>query len=117
MLRLRLILPMVVTVLIGGWLVGDDTKEPPVIIPKQLPKNWKRLGLSEDQIQTIHKTQAKYVTQIDQLTAKIAQLKKEEKAELEKILTPAQKARLREILLGDTPVKEKDEKKDTPKDK
>jgi hypothetical protein len=118
MFRLRLILPLVVMVLMCGWLVGDDPKDPPVKLKGKLPTTFKKLGLSEEQIQSVYKTQAKYVTQIDQLTAKIAQLKKEEKAELEKILTPAQKARLREILLGDAPVKEaKEEKKDTPKDK
>jgi hypothetical protein len=119
MSRLRLILPMMVLVLVGGWLIGDDPKDPPVKVKGKLPAPYKKLGLSDDQIQSVYKIQAKFNGQIDQLSAKIAQLKKDEKSELEKLLTAAQKARLREILLGEMAEvpKDKDEKKEPPKDK
>jgi hypothetical protein len=88
--------------------------------PRQLPKNWKKLGLSDEQIKDAYKILSKYGTQIDQLKQKAKDLEKEEKGELDKILTSAQKDRLREILLGDKPPvkdKDKDKDKEKPKDK
>lgn len=76
----------------------------------QLPQNWAKLGLTDEQKQTVYKTQTKYREQVDELEAKIKSLKEEEKKELAKILTPEQKKRLTEILTGEKAT-EKSEKK------
>jgi len=102
MFRLRLGLVIVgVLVLLGSWSVGDD-KDIPIKARGFLPANWKKLGLSPDQVQSVYKVQGSYKAKIDELAGKIAALRKEEKAELEKILTPAQKERLKEIAIGET---------------
>lgn len=75
-----------------------------------LPANWKKIGLADDQVKTIYKIQAGYDTKIDALKAQINDLKKDERSELEKVLTAAQKERLKEILIGTID-------KDAPKDK
>jgi hypothetical protein len=84
-----------------------------------LPANWKKLGLSDDQVQSVYKVQASYKARIDVLAAQIQTLRKEERAELEKILTPAQKDRLKEIVTGETktPAKDKAPDKDKTPDK
>lgn len=65
-----------------------------------LPANWKKLGLSEDQIQKVYKIQAKYGDEIEKLEAKIAELKATMDKERRGVLTPDQKKRLEDILLG-----------------
>src|SRR5262249_54576446 len=94
-------------VLLGSSLLaddkkpGDDKKEPP---PKgQLPPNWKKLGLTDDQVKKIYKIQTDYRVKIDDLEEKIKEFKKQERAEMEKVLTDAQKARLKELKDGDSP--------------
>src|SRR5438270_5643926 len=77
----------------GGFLFGDDPK------PKgggKLPANWSKLGLSDEQKRTIHSIQSEYKGKIDELQAQIDQLRKKERSEMSKVLTDAQKARLRE---------------------
>jgi len=111
MFRLRLTLAVLVAVAVTvGGLLGQA--KDPEVTKKRLPTNWKKLGLSDEQLQMVYKTTAKYDSQIVQLKQQITQLQKEEKAELDKILTKPQKDRLREILLGEKPTD-----KDTPKDK
>jgi hypothetical protein len=120
MYRLRLgVMALVVALFAGGWLMGDDPKgkddkDPPAKIKGTLPKYWKKLGLSEEQVQKVYKIQADYQAKIAELDRKKEALIKEEKAEREKILTEAQKALLKEIILGETP---KDKDKLTDKDK
>jgi TolA-binding protein len=107
MLALRLGIPsLVLTVLIGGTLIGsyyqdetkkDDPKDPQPKIKGTLPKGYKDLGLDEKQKQSIYHIEADYHAKIDELQQKIADLKKDEKAEIEKVLTKAQKDRLKEI--------------------
>lgn len=111
-MRVRLILSLVMIGLMGGFLMGGDTTtKEPTKFKGTLPKDWKKLGLTEDQIQSVYKIQSKYVAQIDQLKAKIKELQKDEKGELEKLLTPAQKDRLRELIIGNVkPAPEKDKK-------
>jgi hypothetical protein len=100
--------------------VKDTTKDAP---PKDgptpkgtLPANWKKLGLTADQVKQVYKVQDTYHTKIDALKQQIDDLKKAEKGELEKVLTPAQKDRLREIILGEAP-KDGAAPKDAVKDK
>lgn len=79
----------------------DPKKDDPAVKAKgTLPANWKKLGLSDDQVQKIYKVQAKYGEEIDKLEAKIAELKAAMDKERRAILTADQKKRLEEILLG-----------------
>jgi hypothetical protein len=80
----------------GGWLVAQDVKG-------TLPANWGKLGLSDEQKQKVYKAQADHKTKIAALEKQIKELKEEEKTAMEAVLTPAQKARLKEILLGKVP--------------
>jgi hypothetical protein len=115
---------LALVVLSGGFLLGDD-KKPDDKVKGTLPPHYKALGLSEDQIQSVYKIQANYKTKIDELEQKIKDLKAEEKTEREKVLTDTQKAKLKELLLGedklpkDKPADLKDKKPtdDKPKDK
>jgi hypothetical protein len=112
-----------VVILGGGFLLGDDKKPDDPKVKGTLPPHYKQLGLSDKQLQDVYKVQASYKAKIDDLEQKIKELKAEEKTEREKILTDAQKARLKELLVGeekeakDKPA-EKDKKTDEkPKDK
>jgi hypothetical protein len=96
----------------GGMLFGDDPK------PKgggKLPPNWSKLGLSDEQKRQIYTIESDYKSKIDDLQGQIDQLRKKQRAEMSKVLTDAQKARLREIIaaksgadLGDAAPKKKD---------
>jgi Spy/CpxP family protein refolding chaperone len=105
MRRFALALAFVAAFLAGGLLMNgisiqaDDKVEPKirgVLYPK-----WKDLGLSKDQVQAIYKIQSESRSKIDKLETEIRKLKAQEKADAEKLLTPAQKARLKELILGD----------------
>lgn len=102
MFRLSFGLPVLIALLFStGWLVSQEKKEdPPTKLKGMLPANWKKLGLTETQVQQVYKIQGDYRTKIDKLTQEITKLKADEKAELDKVLTPAQKDRLKEILIG-----------------
>jgi hypothetical protein len=69
----------------------------------QLPPNWGKLGLSDDQKQQVYKIQTKYRGEIDALDAKIKDLRKQQTAALDKVLTEPQKTRLREIVTSKVP--------------
>ncbi len=113
MFRFRIAL-LVVGVLMGGWLCGQD-KNPPARVKGTLPAHWKDLGLTDQQKQLVYRTRASYREKINALDAMIKELKKAEKAELEKILTPAQKDRLKELLTGETKEKPKEKVKEKSK--
>src|SRR5436305_14857619 len=98
MIRLRVLVGVVaVALLTVGLLPGDepntgDTKKDDATtrVRGTLPPNYKKLGLSDDQVQKIYKIQNEYRAQIDQLQAKVKQLQKEEREEMAKVLTDAQ---------------------------
>jgi hypothetical protein len=124
MLRLRVGVSVLAALLLaGGWLLGDDPKKgdtPPPRVKGMLPQNYKKLGLTDQQTQEIYRIRGRYGAKIDALKQQIAELQEEERAEAEKVLTDAQKARLKELRLGDTKVKDKDTKEgptDKPTDK
>ena len=103
---------------LSGGLVGQDTKkddpkaaktEPQVKFKGTLPQNWGKIGLTDDQKQEIYKIQGKYHSEIEKLEAKVKELKGTRDKEIRAVLTPDQKKRLEDIVIG------KD--KDTPKDK
>jgi Spy/CpxP family protein refolding chaperone len=114
-----LALALVGAFLAGGLLMNSATTqadEPSEIkVRGTLYPRWKEIGLSKEQIQQVYKIRSDYGIQIDKLSAQIKKLRAEERAEAEKILTPAQKARLVELL---TNTGEKDKTtKDKPDDK
>jgi hypothetical protein len=113
-----------VVILSGGFLLGDDKKPDEPKVKGTLPPHYKALGLTDKQLQDVYKVQASYKAKIDELEQKIKELKAEEKVEREKVLTDAQKTRLKELLIGeekeakDKPAELKDKKTDEkPKDK
>jgi len=75
----------------------------------QLPANFKKLGLRDDQVSKIYSIQSNYRSKVSELTKQINDLKAKEKAEVDAILTAEQKTRLKEILTGES----KDPKKDS----
>src|SRR5262245_42545851 len=104
---------LVLALMLSGGLFGDDKKDAPV--KGQLPANWKKLGLSDDQVKKIYSVQTDFRGKIGDLKEKIKDLEKQERVEMEKVLTDAQKARLKEILLEKAPTDKKDDKKDDKK--
>jgi hypothetical protein len=93
-------------VVLSGGLVGQEPAkgakkdDPPVKLKGFLPMNWARIGLSEDQKQEVYRIQAKYGAEIDKLKAQIAELEAARDRERKAVLTPEQKKRLEDILLG-----------------
>jgi hypothetical protein len=84
----------------AGGQAFDDT-EVPKVEPKLrgvLPPNFRLLGLTEEQKQQIYKIQNDFNAKIAALEAQIKKLKAEERLAIEKVLTEAQRARLKEIL-------------------
>jgi hypothetical protein len=69
----------------------------------QLPQNWGKIGLEENQKQRIYRIRADAHAKIDALERQIEEIKTREKKDMEAVLTAAQKARLREILAGKAP--------------
>lgn len=65
-----------------------------------LPPNWKKIGLTDAQVQDIYKIQGKYNDEIEKLQAKIAELKANRDKDMKAVLTADQKKRLDDILTG-----------------
>ena len=124
MFRLRVGLTLLSVTVLGGLLLGQDTKDtnkqPP---PRgQLPAYFKKLGLTEEQTQAVRKVRGEYRAKIDRLRKEIADLQKEERMKYEQVLTPEQRARLRDLRAGGPATKEarppaKDKDKAPRKDK
>jgi len=102
---------VVMVFLAGGWLFGDDTKQDAPKARGTLPTNWSKLGLSAEQKQKIYSIRSEHRTKIEALQRELKELQKKELEECAKVLTEAQKARLREILTekvpGAAPAKDK----------
>lgn len=107
MTRFRFVaVAFVLTLLCSPWTVGNAADDKPdTKMRGQLPQSWGKLGLSDEQKQKIYRVQGEFRAKIDALEKQIMDLKSAEKKDLEKILTPAQKERLREILTGKAPDK------------
>jgi hypothetical protein len=107
---LRLLAVAVGLVVVGSpWVAGQDPTKPKDPAPKmrgQLPPNWGKLGLSDEQKQKVYAAQTKYRDKIDSLKKQMADLLDQEKKEMESVLTDAQKTRLREIATGKAPAAE-----------
>ena len=106
---------LAVVVLAGGWLLGDDKKSDDPKAKGTLPQHYKKLGLSDKQVQDIYKIQASYREKIEPLQQQIDDLKKAEHQDVENVLTADQKAALAKLLVGDLP--DKDKPATTDKDK
>ncbi len=115
MFRASLLALFAALVVLSGGLVGQDPKkddkkpdttkvekkdDPTPKAKGQLPANWKKLGLTDDQVQRIYKVQNKYDDEIDKLQAKIDEMKASKLKDSKAILTAEQKKRLEEILIG-----------------
>ena len=113
MTKLRVLLGVaLIAFLVGGLSLAQEKKDPPTVKTKgTLPANWKKLGLTDEQTQKVYKVRADYGDQINTLKQRITQLQSDEKAELLKLLTDAQKARLKEIATADIDKKPTEDKK------
>jgi hypothetical protein len=74
--------------------------EPSLKLKGTLPPNWKKLGLTDVQVQGIYKVQAKYHDEIAKLESKIRELRAAREKEERALLTADQKKLLEDILLG-----------------
>jgi hypothetical protein len=129
MTRLRNACGLLAVLFLVGWLVaaddkkaGDEPKAPAPRAKGQLPPGFKKLGLSDGQVQKVYLIQAAYKAKVDELDQKIRELKHQQRVEEYQVLTDAQKARLKELgeekYFGDVKkveVKKDDPKKDDPK--
>jgi TolA-binding protein len=108
---------LAVAVIAGGWLMGDDKKPDDPKVRGQLPAHFKKLGLTDAQVQSIYKIEASYKEKIDALQQQIDDLKKAEHADVDNVLTDAQKTALKGLQTGDA-APDKDKPATTPsKDK
>jgi hypothetical protein len=113
MLRLRLVVAVLLVCLLGtGWLMRDNTRADDLPrIRGTLPAHFGKLGLSDEQKQKVYRIQKTYRDQINELTRKLKELKDKRKEAYEKVLTPDQIKRLRELRTGEK-AKEPETKKD-----
>ena len=87
----------------NNGLFSQEKKDPPTKLKGMLPSNYGKLGLSDEQKQSIYKVQAKYDDEEKKLKQRLDEIKLEQKREYEKVLTADQKKRLFEILTGTKP--------------
>jgi len=86
------------------WVSGQDKakdksdKEPAAKARGMLPANYGKLSLDEQQKQRIYHLQGEYQAKIDALLKQVRELRDQERKDVEEVLTPAQKERLRELL-------------------
>lgn len=103
MTRLRIAVLAVGLFALAGGLSGQEKKDAPKKdepVPRakgQLPQNWGKLGLTDEQKQKVYTIDAKFDTEIDELKAKIESLKKKKYLEQLTVLTGDQKKTLEEI--------------------
>jgi Spy/CpxP family protein refolding chaperone len=95
MLKLRTT-AVVLVMLVGFGLFAQDTPKPPPPTG-QLRNNWKKLGLTDDQVKKIYTVQTDYRGKIDALEEQIKKLKDEQFKKEVEVLSDAQKARLKEL--------------------
>jgi hypothetical protein len=83
--------------LICGPLGGNDPKPAPAPARDLLPPLFRRLGLADEQVAAAAKVRARYEVKVKELQEKISAARADEAANLEKVLTGAQRARLKEL--------------------
>ncbi|HBI41326.1 MAG TPA: hypothetical protein DDY78_00520 [Planctomycetales bacterium] len=100
---------LAVGLLAGGFLMGDDKKpDEPTKLKGKLPAHYKKLGLSDKQMQEIFKIEAGYVDRVEALQKQLADLKKTEHNDVVNVLTDEQKTHLKELLTADVGGKDKE---------
>src|SRR5712691_13474287 len=62
-----------------------------------LPKNYGKIGLSEEQRKKVYEIQERYEAQIDELEKKLAELKSKQAADCEAVLNPNQRQSLKDL--------------------
>lgn len=77
-----------------------EATKPEAKVKGYLPQNWAKLGLTDDQRTKVYQIQGKYKDEIDKLEAQIKTLKEKMARERLEVLTPEQKKRLSDIVLG-----------------
>jgi hypothetical protein len=87
--------------LLCGALVGDDPRPAPQA--PDLPSLLRKLDLSNEQVEAIARVRADYAARVKDLEEKIRAARAEEAAELEKVLTDAQRAQLKDLRGAQTP--------------
>lgn len=97
---------LVVCLSITGPSGAQDT-QPARRVRGRLPQYWSRLGLSDQQKKDVFAARTKYQDQIDELMHKVDKLRHDQRVAMEQVLTPGQKARLREIITERAPAEEK----------
>jgi hypothetical protein len=78
----------------------DAPEKEPVIVKASMPRYYKSLGLSDKQKKAVFKVRADYAAKLADLQRQLEALKDQEKADLENVLTDAQRARLKELRAG-----------------
>jgi Spy/CpxP family protein refolding chaperone len=98
---------------------AQDKKDTPKETPKgrALPTHWGKLGLTDEQKSKVYSITGEYKTQIDDLQKQINALKKKEREALDGVLTDAQKAVLKEMILNSVPGAGTKPPKDSKSDK
>jgi hypothetical protein len=97
---------VVAIVFVAGGVFGDDKdtkKETKIVKQGNLPANYAKLGLNDEQKKKLRDIQADYGPKIQELQDQIRELRKKERLAMEDVLTDTQKARLRELLLEKAP--------------
>jgi hypothetical protein len=102
MLPARRLLGVLALLLVVGWLMAADTKSDP---DKKAPDkakgtlrpSWKKLGLTDDQVQGIYQIQAEYRTRIEALEQQLQELRLQGYGSELEVLTDAQTARLKDL--------------------
>ena len=98
MSRLRPVCGLVVMLaLMGGVLAAQEKRDPQARGKGQLPPNWNKLGLSDEQKEQVYKIQAEFQAKIEDLEAQLRKLRAMQGNELRKVLTDAQRQRLLEL--------------------
>jgi Spy/CpxP family protein refolding chaperone len=122
MTRLRTLFGVTVAALVVGLLLAaddkkttDDKTDTTAKSKGQLPTGWKKLGLTDDQVKKIYQIQSDYRPKLEALEQQIKDLRKQELLDAFKVLTEAQKARLKELADDKVPT-DPDKKDDAKKD-
>jgi hypothetical protein len=77
--------------------LSGDEPQPATQKTLHLPRYYRKLGLGKQQTQKVQTVQAEYQSRIDKLKREIQALQKEQDVKLEKLLTDAQRAVLKEL--------------------
>src|SRR5262245_19199200 len=94
----RLLGVLALLLAMSGLLAADADKKDPAPKPKgTLPPSWKKLGLTDDQLQQVYKVQADYRAKIEALEQQVQELRQQEYGDQLQLLSDAQTARLKEL--------------------